>query len=187
MIAYNLVLESATPLLYNRAYDTFVAKESRETSDAYEQRTWLNRAQVNENGYVTIPGIYFSNAIQEAAKYLGEQIPGKGKSTYTKHFAAGISVVNGIVTEVKPEALDRLPMHVPVDGIHGSGKRAWKFFPRLNSWKGTIQVAVLDEIITKDVLHKHAVTAGNFIGVGSRRPINRGEFGRFRVVDIAKV
>lgn len=34
----------------------------------------------------------FRNCLAEAAKFLSIQIPGKGKSTYTKHFEAGLII-----------------------------------------------------------------------------------------------
>jgi hypothetical protein len=37
----------------------------------------------------------------------------------------------------------------------------------------------LDETITRDVLERHLIDAGNFIGIGRWRPRMNGLYGRF--------
>ena len=71
---------------------------------------------------------------------------------------------------------------VPSDGLAGGAKRVMKCFPVIEEWEGEVCFAVLDETVTKDVLEEFLETAGNFIGVGSFRPENRGIWGRFRLV-----
>jgi hypothetical protein len=75
-------------------------------------------------------------------------------------------------------------MYVPTDGRHGSGKRVWKTFPVLPKWEGVIEIIVMDEQVTQEVLLNTVQTAGMFIGIGGRRPANRGDFGRFTVVSL---
>jgi hypothetical protein len=48
----------------------------------------------------------FKNCLAEIAKYLSLQIPGKGKTTYTKHFEAGVMVLDGLAL---PERKDTVP------------------------------------------------------------------------------
>ena len=77
-------LKSVAPYGQSRNHDT--PKLSKEGHDAYEQRTWLNRLHITEEGYVFIPGNCFKLCLGACPKYLGEKIPGKGQATYTKHF-----------------------------------------------------------------------------------------------------
>jgi hypothetical protein len=70
-------------------------------------------------------------------------------------------------------------MHVPSDGKRGGSKRVMRCFPVIPEWNGEIDILVLDETITKDVLMEHLAEAGKFIGLGSFRPRNNGIFGRF--------
>lgn len=76
---------------YSQSRHHGAPKLSKEGADAHEARTWHYRLHV-ENGYVVMPAMAVRNALAEAAKYLAIQIPGKGKSTYTKHFEAGVLI-----------------------------------------------------------------------------------------------
>lgn len=187
MKVYDLSLKSLTPMLYSRPYEHEVAKEPRETHEAYEKRTWSFKAHANSDGLIVIPAIFLRNALRETAQYLGEQIPGKGKSTFTKHFNSGIGVYDDAVLKIKREDLKPLAMFVPADGKHGGGRRVWKFFPKIDKWSASFRVHVIDEIITEDILERHAQNAGLYKGFGSRRPANGGEFGRFELVSIKAV
>jgi hypothetical protein len=171
-----------TPYSQGRHYDT--PKKSKELHSDYEKRTWRDRLHVNDDGKVFIPSMAFKVCIAEAAKYLSEQIPGKGKSTYTKHFEAGISVPEPLVLPISKE--DPAPewVFVPADGRRGSGKRVDKCFPRINQWEGHVTFLVLDDVITEDVFKRTLTTAGLLIGIGRFRPRNNGDYGRFAVAGI---
>jgi len=54
-----------------------------------------------------------------------------------------------------------------------------KRFPIIKNWSGIFTIYVLDDIITKDVLERHLVDAGNVIGIGRFSPRNNGYYGRF--------
>jgi hypothetical protein len=138
----------------------------------------------DENGDVFIPPLAFKNCIAEAAKYLSIQIPGKGKSTYTKFFEAGVTVIDPVPLGVNKDDVKGEALFVPSDGKRGSGKRVTKIFPFINKWKADVSFYVLDETITDDVFRHHLEEAGKFIGVGSFRPRNNGVCGRFVVEDM---
>lgn len=70
-------------------------KLSKENAEDYEARTWQNRLHYDDDG-VYIPAMMLKNTIAAAAKFLSISIPGKGKSTYTKHFEAGVLVTEKI-------------------------------------------------------------------------------------------
>lgn len=182
MKIYEATLKSLSPYSQSKHYST--PSLDKEGKDDYERRTWRDRMHSTPDGRVFIPAISFKNCLAEAAKYLSIQIPGKGKSTYTKHFEAGIIVPYDLVLPVKKDEVPANEWFVPADGIRGSGKRVLKFFPRIDSWEGTIQIFVVDETITKDVLERHLREAGNLIGVGSFRPRKNGMYGRFELVSL---
>ena len=170
---------------YSQSKHYEVEKLDKESSDAYERRTWRERLHCEEdekdNGRVLIPPMSFKNCLAEAAKYLSISIPGKGKATYTKHFEAGVLVLKPLVLplrkqEVKPEIL-----FVPSDGRAGGGKRVTKFFPFIKDWAGEVEFLIFDETITEDIFTKVLEEAGKFIGIGRFRPRNRGFYGRFYV------
>lgn len=184
MRTYEVSFKSSTPMSQGRSYEREVPKQPKEGADDYEKRTWRNRLHINKNGEVLIPPFAFKNCLDESAKFLSKQIPGKGKATYTKHFQSGVLVLEPLNLGVKAEEVRGEWRFVPADGVPGSGKRVHKCFPVIDEWGGKVTFHVLDETITEDVLREHLEQAGLFIGVGSFRARNRGIWGRFEVVGI---
>ncbi len=172
-------LSSVAPYSQSRAHET--PKLDRETSDAHEIRTWRNKLHVAPSGKVFIPPMSFKQALDEAAKQLGRQIPGKGKATYTKFFRSGILCIDGPELPFTPDEVPGERVHCNADGVRGSGKRVWRWFPTIPSWKADVAFHVLANEITKDVFEEHLVQAGGFIGIGRFRPQNGGFYGRFKV------
>jgi hypothetical protein len=174
-----VLLKSTSP--YSQSRCVLADKQAKESCDAYEKRTWAERLHVTENGEVFIPPMALKNCLSEAAKFLGVQIPGKGKSTYTKHIEAGVLVTDPAPLGIKKSDVPYEDVFVPADGIRGSGKRVWKRFPVIKSWKAQATFYVLDETVTEDIFLQHLSEAGRFIGIGRWRPRNNGIYGRFSV------
>lgn len=175
-----VTLKSTSPYEQSKHYE--VPKFDKESAKDYEARTWRNRMHTDDNGDVFIPPIALKNCLSEAAKYLSIQIPGKGKATYTKHFEAGIMVLEPILLGIKADDVKGVWIFVPSDGKRGGGKRVEKCFPVMPRWEATATIYVLDETITEDVFIQHLTEAGKFIGMGAFRPRNNGYFGRFEIV-----
>lgn len=173
-------LRSVVAYSQSRAHG--VPKEDREASDAYERRTWREKLHYGQSGEVFIPPMSFKNCLSEAAKYLSRQIPGKGKTTYTKHFEAGVLVTEPVMLGIQKDDVDGEWLFLPADGVRGSGKRVWKCFPVIPEWSATVEFAVFDDTVTKEVFTDHLAEAGRFIGIGRFRPRNNGYYGRF-VID----
>lgn len=174
-----LKLTSAAPLTQSRKHDE--PKLEKELADAYEKRTWRSKAHVGESGHIEIPAFAIKCAVVAAAKYAGDQIPGKGKSTWTKKFQCGILIPDNAITDCTLDDVKPITINANSDGVRGSGKRVFRTFPQLHKWTATVGVLVLDEIITRDVLEKYFTAAGQFVGVGQYRPENGGTNGRFSV------
>lgn len=126
----------------------------------------------------------FKNCLSEAAKYKSIQIPGKGKSTYTKHFEAGILVTDPLELPITRKELQHEWLHVPSDGRRGGTKRVEKCFPLIPHWEGHVPFLLLDDIIAEEVFEEHLRDAGSFIGIGRFRPRNNGFYGRFKVESV---
>ena len=168
-------------------------KLAREGADDYEQRTWPQKAHIDDDGYIFIHALAFKKCIAEAAKYLSMQIPGKGKATFTKNFQSGVIIldnarINGRKGLIKAADINEPEtgyvgerLFVPADGVAGSGKRVHRTFPVVHpAWYCEIVFLILDDIITQEVFEKHLQTAGQLIGVGAFRVRNGGIWGRFR-------
>ena len=171
-----------SPYSQSKHYTT--EKLAKENAKDYEARTWRDRLHVTDDGSVFIPPMSFKNCLSEAAKFLGIQIPGKGKSTYTKHFEAGVLVTDAMILPIKKEEVKGEWLFVPSDGVRGSGKRVDKCFPVIHEWGGEVTFYVLDETVTEEVFRNVLEQAGAFIGIGRFRPRNNGFYGRFRVDSI---
>lgn len=200
MHTVRFTLAGAAPYSQSRAIQT--PKKERETHQDYEMRVWRERCHVDEDNNVIIPPMSIKNCISEAAKFLSINIPGKGKSTYTKHFEAGLICMHTSVIKVKDRSKKStgdnpnwVPVNlsdvkgellfVPSDGRRGGGSRVHKMFPMIPSdWRADVEITVLDELITKDILKLHLERAGQYIGIGRFRPRNNGFYGRFRAEKI---
>jgi hypothetical protein len=172
-------LKSVAPYSQSRAHET--PKLDRETSDAHEVRTWREKTHTNPNGHIFIPPMSFKQSLDKAAQQLGLQIPGKGKSTYTKFFRAGVLCVEGPELPITKDQVQGERIHANSDGVRGSGKRVWRWFPTIPDWTAEVSFHVLANEITKDVFEQHLSQAGSFVGIGRFRPENGGYYGRFKV------
>lgn len=178
-------LESVTPYSQSKNIDKLEHPEKpKEGKDDYEQRTWRNRMHVTPEGFVEIPSTSFTGSVKSAARRLQIQVPGKGKTQYTKYFEAGIDVAEGLVLKVKAADVPGERLFVPSDGKPGGGKRVYRTFPRIDKWSGVVTFYVLDDMITESVFTQVVKSAGMLVGIGRFRPENRGFYGRFKVTRV---
>lgn len=172
-------LESISPLSFSKHYN--VDKLQKETAADYEARTWAERMHVDENGIIFIPPMAFKLCLTAAAGFLGMKIPGRRNATYTKHFTAGVLVLDGLSLGIRKDEVKGEWLFVPSDGKRGGSSRVDKCFPLIPKWSGNVTFHVLDKTITRDVFEEHVREAGNFIGLGRFRPANNGYYGRFQL------
>jgi len=172
-------LRSLSEYSQSRFHNT--PKLEKESHADYEARTWKEKGHYTEDGHIFIPPMAFKNCLSEAAKYLGVQIPGRGKERYTKHFESGIWVVVPLVLPNKKDEIKGEWLHLPSDGRRGGTTRVMKKFPLIPSWEGDVTFHIFDETITKEVFEYHLEQAGKFIGIGRFRPRNNGYYGRFAI------
>ncbi|MAZ71773.1 MAG: hypothetical protein CMC70_01370 [Flavobacteriaceae bacterium] len=157
-------------------------KLNKETADDFENRTWREKCTVNSKGYLHIPPMAFKLSLASAAKKLGLQIPGRGKSTYTKYFEADLICEDddGLTLPIKKEDVTSVRLPQNSDGVRGSGKRVWRTFPIIPSgWKVQATFSIMDDTITREVFQEVFHAAGFGIGIGRWRPQNGGLNGRF--------
>jgi hypothetical protein len=131
-----------------------------------------------------VPLFALKNALDAAAKYEGKKIPGRRNATYTKHVESGVMVESAVVLPIKKDDVRGEWRFVPSDGVPGGGKRVMKCFPVIDAWEGEACFIVLDQVVTRDILEEFIETAGNYVGLGSFRPANRGIWGRFKIVTL---
>lgn len=183
-----ITIEGTAPISFSRLHGE--PKKDKELPDTYEKRTWREKAHVNDAGNATIPGVAIVAAVMTAAQRDSRKIPGKGHSTYSKHFASGLVPLES--PELldpktgKPIPADKLdswtgPMHA--NGNRTSGTRVMRTFPEARQWRVQTRIAVVDKVIPQELFREYLEQAGMTIGLGRWRPENRGMYGRFRVVE----
>jgi len=178
-------LSSLSPYSQSRFHNA--PKANKEADDEYEARTWQERLHVNSEGGVYLPPMALKNCLAEAAKYLSIKIPGKNSATYTKHFEAGVMVVEPMTlysqdkSPIIKTAVRGDWIFTPSDGVKGGGKRVMKCYPVIDSWSGTAEFLILDDIISQSIFRQHLEQAGSLIGVGRFRARNGGYYGRFKI------
>jgi len=176
-------LKSTAPYSQSRHHSE--PEKDKELKNDYEERTWRERMHYDPNTLeVFIPPMQFANSLKVAAKYLNIQIPGKGKSTFTKNFESGVMVVDPLSLNVKRDDVIKESFYVPSDGTPGGARRVIKNFGMIPQWEGEVKYYILDDIITENVFKRVLETSGNLIGIGRFRPRNRGYYGRFEVINI---
>lgn len=177
-----LISADGSPYSQSKYIET--ERGEKQTAEDHEAKCWRERMHVDESGHVFIPPMAFKNCLSEIAKYLARQIPGKGKTTYTKHFEAGVMCVDPLVLETKADDVIGEWLFVPSDGKRGGGRRVMRRFPKIPKWSGKVTFYVLDDVITKEVFEAHLREAGSFIGIGRFRPRSNGYYGRFIVKSV---
>ena len=182
MIEVIAKIKGISPMGQSRAIQS--KRDTGEGPDDHEERTWKERLHTDENGVAVIPPMAIKNCLADCAKYLSESVPGKGKSTYTKHFEAGILCLEPASLGIKAKDVQGTKLHVPSDGIKGGAKRVYRYFPTIpTGWEAECHITVMDPILISkpEKIHEYFVHAGKFIGLGCFRPRRGGFWGRFTV------
>lgn len=198
MQTFTCRLTSLSP--YSQSYYFSTEKPLKMKPDEYDQLYWREHAHVVKAGpnagRMVIPAQHFKNALAECAKYLSMRIAGKGQSTYSKNFRAGVLCPQDLVLPIKVAQKTGLPdpdevaagLDVEVeavmcaaDGKPGSAKKVKRHFPIVRQWEGDVTFLVVDETIDEQTFITHLKHAGQMIGIGRWRPINNGSYGRFMV------
>lgn len=176
-------LKATSPYSQSKHYEA--AKKNKEQHDDYENRTWRERLHyVTDTEEVFIPPMQFTNSLKEAARYLSIQVPGKGKTTFTKHFEAGVMVLEPLMLGIKKDDVAMERKFVPSDGRKGGAKRVMKNFGVIHQWQGDVVFHILDDIITEPVFRQVLEASGNMVGIGRWRPRVGGLYGRFEIVSL---
>ncbi len=173
----SVTFTGVSPYSQSRMHDT--PKLDKERPDDYERRTWREKCTTDKSGQVVIPAMAFKQALPVAARKLGLQIPGRGKSTYTKYFEADVLCEDDVPLGVKKDDVASIVINANADGVRGSGKRVKRIFPIIHDWSGVVRFTIFDDTITESVFEEVFKAAGFGVGIGRFRPENGGYNGRF--------
>jgi hypothetical protein len=187
LVSVSIEIEGITPLSFGKHHNAPYL--NNENVLAYEMRTYREKLHVNSDGQIFVPGMMMKKSVDAACKRSGTKIKGRGTSTYTKRFEAGV-IPNGnfpITRNGIPILKEDVPgeeLFVPSDGKRGGGNRVTKWFPIVEQWECSGEFIVWDNLIDPDIFKKTLKEAGFFIGLGRWRPMNAGLYGKFVVTDV---
>jgi hypothetical protein len=168
-----------TPYSQSRQHDE--PELPKEDKKAWELRTWREKCTYDENGIIEIPGMAFKQALAIGCKRLGDQIPGKGKATYTKFFEGDVICEGNASLGVHKDDVESVTINANSDGVRGSGKRVKRTFPVIPApWRTSARFTIFDDTITPEVFERVFAAAGMSVGVGRFRPEKGGLNGRFK-------
>jgi len=186
MIKCTFRLKSLAPYSASRRTEFDFPKEVKEKPEAYELRTWKEKAHWTAQGKFFIPAIQFLKALQSTASYLSEKIPGKGQSTWAKNFRAGVTCFTEegiIVPEYTRENIPMIRVLCDAQGMKGGkgGTQVPRVFPQIPSWEGDLSLVIIDSTIEPELLERYMRECGLLNGAGRWRPQNGGLNGRWEV------
>ena len=173
-------LRSLTPYAQGKYHEE--PKLAQELHDAYKQRTALEQLHTAA-GEVYIPPKAFHLCLSSTASYTGDQIPGKGKERYTKHYDRGVICSEPVMLGVKADTV-RIERIFTELNPQRPGSRGWVYFPVIDQWAGELQIMAVDDIFTPAVIERHLRIGGLITGIGVWRPERKGSWGKFQVVSL---
>lgn len=175
------------PILFGRP--VFEPKRDDETHEQLDQRAWRMRAHTTDGNVLCIPATAVKQSLVFAGKWLGIKL--KGGKTFTARFKSGVVCASPyflLSRKNKPLTIDDVeeyPLYVPSDGRPGGTSRVVRRFPKLSpEWECTAEFIVTDNVISEDMIERHAKAAGLHDGIGSMRIGNGGPNGMWKVQDV---
>jgi len=181
---YKIRSTPGSNLMFGKPY--MEKMKTGETHAQFEERCWKQKVPLSGNQCL-ISGFAVRNALESAASRLQMKVP-SSKGTFTKLIKQGCLCYGPFLLHkhdgnpLTLEDIEPLLLFVPSDGKRGSAKRVERVFPQANEWMTEVEVHVLDERITEEVMREHIAEVGRYIGFGSMRVENGGMNGRFEVV-----
>ena len=171
-------IQGYAPLSQSRQH--FTPMLDGESMDAYDIRTWREKANFDDKGIVYVPAIAFKQAMDIAAKRLAIPDPDNKRANFTKYFVSDVVCEDNMSIGIHKDKMPMVLISANVDGVRGSGKRVPRRFPQTQAWGGVTAFQVMEEKITRAIFEKVFETAGKSIGVGQFRPERGGLNGRFK-------
>jgi hypothetical protein len=187
MKKYHVVIEGKTPYMQHRHDD--------ESLDAWEKRrgaiierkdvskTDLTRALFHmhsDNDKPYLPCEHIEQSMIEAGKMVKSKV-GNAKKSMSNIVAAMFSVY--------PQKI-QLPNNWVVDkrsAVNRNVKaRIIVVRPKWETWQAEFDIEVDNDSITSETVEDILKMSGQYVGIGSYRPQNKGKFGRFNVVKFSE-
>jgi hypothetical protein len=184
MVKYRVKIKGKTPYMQHRMDDTVL--------EEWEKRRGfiIERADVSKEDYVR--AVFHAYEDKDGFYIPSEQIRGSlinaGAFVKSKVGNAKKSMKNVVAAmfSIDEEKL-RLPKEFEIDKRSAVNRaikaRVITIRPKWNVWEAEFTLNVDNDTITAPTIKQLLEYAGDYVGIGSFRPTNNGQFGRFELVD----
>jgi len=188
MQKFRVTIEGITPYMQHRMDD--------QTLDQWEKNRKLNierpdvsktealRAEYhcyrNATGSCFIPSEQVRGALINAGAMVKAKVGNARKSM--KNIVAGMFTLES--EEISIPDYDAIDKRSAVN--KNVKARIIVIRPKWSKWKATFTLCVDNDTITLETVEEIINNAGNYIGIGSFRPTNNGQFGRFKISKFEK-
>lgn len=176
-------IKGLAPLSQSKMHDA--PKRDGESHADYDQRTWREKCNADQDGIVYVPAMAFKQAMDIAAKRLAIPDPDNKRANLTKFFVSDVICEQNLSIGVHKEEMPCVRINANADGVRGSGKRVLRTLPQIQEWEGQTSFLVMEEKIKPEIFEKVLAAAGRSVGVGQFRPEKGGLNGRFEVAKIS--
>jgi hypothetical protein len=185
---FKVTISGLTPYMQHRMDDVTLEEweknrgaiiERKEISDPDQKRAEFHCYR-DENDQCFLPSEHLKGSFINAGSFLKSKVGNSRKSM--KNIVAAMFYIN-------PDKVV-MPDYDTIDKRSAVNKnvkaRVMVIRPKWTDWKVSFDLTVANNTITKDTVKEIIEYAGNYCGVGSFRPTNNGQFGRFKIDEIKK-
>ncbi len=134
----------------------------------------------NAEGKCYLPSTHIKGALIEAGKLVKGKVGNATRSM--KNIVAGMFIVSP--EEILLLDYDMIDKRSAVN--QAIKARVITVRPKWSSWEAEFTLIIKNDTITKETARNILQYAGEYIGIGSYRPSNSGEFGCFEIVEMER-
>lgn len=185
MKKYKVSIKGVTPYMQHRMDDASLAVWEKQRGTIIERKEVAQedalRAEYHsykKDGYYYLPADHLKGAMINAGGFVKAKVGNSRKSM--KNIVAAMFFVS-------PQELT-LPDYDDIDkrsAVNRNVKaRIIVVRPKWTNWKIDFTLSVDNDTITQETVEEILKYAGSYVGIGSFRPTNNGQFGRFEVEKI---
>lgn len=190
MKRFEIVVSGVTPYMQHRMDDIKLEKWVKERGPLYERydisdpeviADFHSHTYWNDGTEYFIPSDHFRMSMIEAGKMVKGKVGGATKSM-SNVVAALFTITPERITIPKWSAIDKR------SAVNRNIKaRVIVIRPKWEKWQADFTLTVDEDSIQNEMIAKIIEYSGKYIGIGSYRPQNKGQFGRFEIKHMTNV
>lgn len=187
---YQIVIEGVTPYMQHRMDDLKLEEWEKSRGNIIERKGVnqedLLRAEFHcyrnsATGKCFIPAEHIRCCLIAAGGYMKSKVGNKSRS---------LTNIIAAMFMVTPEEIE-LPNFDTIDKRSAVNKnvkaRIICIRPKWTNWNATFKLHIGEDSFTKSQIEELFRNGGNYVGIGSYRPTNKGYFGRFELSEMQKL